>query len=209
MSGWQDVYKDLAVDDFVIIAAAQDTGGEAVAREWYDKAGATYVALVDQTHTISSLYGLVNVPSAVWIDESGSIRRIDEGTYATTHKMGDFEFGRADYAPMVVDWVTNGEQSEHVKDAVSLAGLTVADDDAALADPTFKLGVYFHQQGNETKANLYWEAAQALDPSSWNYARQDWSFTPEQAGPNWQKKFETLEGKPYYQPIEGLDVESL
>jgi hypothetical protein len=209
LSGWQDVYKDLADDDFVIIAAAQDSGGEAVAREWYDKAEATYVTLVDEAHTISSLYGLVNVPSAVWIDETGRIRRIDEGTYATVHKMGDFEFGRADYAPMVVDWVANGDASTHVQAPVSLEGLTVPSDEVALADPTFKLGVYFHQQGDEAKANHYWEAAQALDPRSWNYARQDWSFTPEEAGANWQKKFQTLEGKPYYQPIEGLDSQSL
>jgi hypothetical protein len=209
LSGWQDVYQGLADDNFVIIAAAQDTGGEAVARQWYDKAGASYVTLVDQTHSISSLYGLVNVPSAVWIDEAGSIRRIDEGTYAAVHKMGDFEFGRADYAPMVVDWVTRGEASEYVKVAATLENLNVPDSDVALADPTFKLGVYFHQQGDESKANHYWEAAQALDPRSWNYARQDWSFTPEQAGANWQHKAETLEGKPYYQPIQGLDSKSL
>jgi hypothetical protein len=205
LSGWQDVYQDLADDDFVLIAAAQDTGGEAVAREWYDKAGATYVTLVDETHTISALYGLVNVPSAVWIDESGTIRRIDEGTYATTHKMGEFEFGRADYAPMLVDWVTQGNKSEHVQAAVSPDSWNAVDQDAARADPAFKLGVYFHKQGDEVKANHYWETAQALDPRSWNYARQDWSFTPEEAGPNFQKKVETMDGRPFYQPIEGLD----
>ncbi len=209
MSGWQDVYQDLAQHDFVLIAAAQDTGGEAVAREWYDKAGASYVTLVDETHAISSLYGLVNVPSAIWIDESGTIRRIDEGTYATTHKMGEIEFGRTDYAPMVVDWVSRGDASEYVQAAVSLDSWNAVDDDAALADPTFKLGVYFHKQGDDAKANHYWEAAQALDPRSWNYARQDWSFTPEEAGPNFQKKYESMEGKPFYQPIEGLDAASL
>jgi len=210
LPGWQDVYQSLADDDFVIIAAAQDAGGEAVAREWYDKAKASYVTLVDETHAISSLYGLVNVPSAVWIDEAGAIRRIDEGTYAAVHKMGEFEFGRADYAPMVVDWVKRGDASPYVQVAVSLDGLKVAaaHDDVARADPTFKLGVYFYQRGDEAKANHYWEAAEALDPRSWNYARQDWSFTPEQAGPNWQKKYQTLEGKPYYRPIEGLDKEA-
>ena len=59
--------------------------------------------------------------------------------------------------------------------------------------------------GDEAKANHYWEIAQALNPDSWNYARQDWSFTPEQAGENWAEKFQTLEGRPYYKPIEGLD----
>ena len=161
--------------------------------------------MVDEAHAISSLYNLVNVPSAVWIDEAGYVRRIDEGTYAEVHKLGEFEFGRVDYAPMVANWVAEGEKSPHVKPVGELT-LASPSDDHARAEPTFKLGVYFHQMGDEAKANHYWEIAQALNPDSWNYARQDWSITtPEQAGENWAKKFQTLEGRPYYKPIEGLD----
>lgn len=161
------------------------------------------MALTDVQHTISSLYGLVNVPSAVWINEQGEILRIDEGAYATKHAMGDFEFGREDYAPMVVDWVHNGADSSYVGEPKRLAAPT---SDQALAEPTFKLGIYFHQQGDEARASQYWERAQRLNPDSWNYARQDWSFTPEEASENWTRKYQTLEGKPYYKPIEGLDV---
>ncbi|MBH80377.1 MAG: hypothetical protein CMQ49_07715 [Gammaproteobacteria bacterium] len=50
-----------------------------------------------------------------------------------------------------------------------------------------------------------WQSAQPLNPDSWNYARQDWSFTLQEAGANWQRKFEALEGRPYYKPITGLD----
>ena len=162
--------------------------------------------MVDTNHTISSLYDLVNVPSAVWIDEQGKVLRIDEGSYATTHKMGDIEFGRDDYAPMVVDWVHNGADSRYVADATAATSqLTPKTAEAARAEPAFKLGVYFHAQGNAAKADQYWQKAQALNPNSWNYARQDWSFTPEQANANWAKKFESLEGKPYYKPMAGLD----
>lgn len=203
MPGWQDVYSDLADENFVIIAAAQDTGGETVAGRWYDAAKASYVTLVDENHTISSLYNLVNVPSAVWIDESGKVIRVDEGAYATTHKMGEFEFGRDDYAPMVKDWVLKG------KDSVYASGNQLPDlnrnTEKALAEPNFKLGVYFHRQGIEDKANHYWQVAQHLNPDSWNYHRQDWSFTPEEAGANWTRKFQALEGKPYYRPIKSLD----
>ena len=186
----------------MIIAAAQDSGGEAVAGQWYDLAKATYVTLVDEQHAISSLYDLVNVPSAVWIDEEGYVRRIDEGTYATVHKMGDFEFGRSDYAPLVKGWVATGANVAAVGEFAKT--LDAPSSQAALADPTFKLGVYFFETGDEAKANDYWERAQALNPGSWNYHRQDWSFTPEQAGANWQKKFESLGDKPYYKPIDGL-----
>lgn len=187
----------------MIVAAAQDTGGEAVARQWYERAGTTFVSLVDENHEISSLFNLVNVPSAVWIDENGRVIRIDEGAYATKHKMGDFEFGREDYAPMVRDWVANGADSEYAK------GNAVPDlarsDDAALAEPNFKLGVYFFKRGEVKKADEYWTVAQRLNPDSWNYHRQDWSFTPDEAGANWLEKVQSLGDKPYYRPIEGLD----
>ena len=197
------MYEDLEDDNFVLIAAAQDSGGEAAAGQWYDAAKATYVTLVDEQHAISSLFDLVNVPSAVWIDEDGFVRRIDEGSYATVHKMGEFEFGRADYAPLLKAWVETGA---HVKPVAEFAAtLSVRSPEVALADPTFKLGVHFQQQGDDAKANHYWERAQALNPDSWNYHRQDWSFTPEEAGANWQKKAQALDGKPYYAPIEGLD----
>lgn len=159
---------------------------------------------MDEKHTLSSLYSLVNVPSAVWIDESGQVRRIDEGAYATIHKMGDFQFGREDYAPMVADWVRQGESSEWLKPVGSVA-VKPPTDEEALAEVNFKLGVYFHQQGDDVRADRYWTQAQSLNPDSWNYARQDWSFTPETAGENWTKKVQTLEGRPYYRPIEGLD----
>lgn len=187
----------------MIIAAAQDTGGEAVARQWYERAGATYVSLVDENHTISSLYNLVNVPSAVWIDESGRVVRIDEGAYSRKHTMGTFEFGRDDYAPMVRDWVTQGSESTYAKNnAIPDLRLT---SEQARAEPNFKLGVFFHKQGKADKADKYWGIAQQLNPESWNYHRQDWSFTPEEAGQNWTRKVQTLEGKPYYRPIKGLD----
>lgn len=187
----------------MLIAAAQDTGGEAAAGTWYDRAKVTYISLVDPQHTVSTLFNLVNVPSAVWIDEDGFVRRIDEGAYATVHQMGTFEFGREDYAPMVRAWV---EQGDHVKPPQEFAKqLAARTPDVALAEPTFKLGVYFFRTGDEEKANRYWEQAQRLNPDSWNYHRQDWSFTPTEAGANWLLKVQSLGDKPYYRPIEGLD----
>lgn len=176
----------------------------AAAAPWYEKAGITYVGLVDTAHRISELYNLVNVPSAVWIDEQGLVRRIDEGTYATVHKSGDFEYGRDDYAPMVADWVRQGEDSAFVAQPVALQAKQSTADEAKAA-PAFRLGVHFKSIDKPAKASQYWQLAQKLNPDSWNYHRQDWSYTPEEAGKNWQKKVQQLEGKPYYKPIEVLD----
>jgi hypothetical protein len=190
---------------FEIISAAQDTGGEKAAGKMFDDAGATYTTIVDVQHTISSLYNFVNVPSAVWIDEEGKIVRYNEGTYAAKHKMGSFEFGRDDYLPAVRDWIENGKDSKYVQATSDVSKNIIArTPDAELAEPTFKLGVYFHLEGDEARANQYWEKAQTLNPDSWNFHRQDWSFTPREAMVNWQKKVQALGGKPYYQPL-GLE----
>ena len=145
----------------------------------------------------------MNVPSAVWIDEDGYVRRSDEGTYAAVHKMGDFEFGRSDYAPLVEQWVRTGANVRPVDEFAKT--LSPRSHESARAEPAFRLGSYFHNQGEDALADRYWQMAQALNPDSWNYHRQDWSFTPEQAGANWQRKFESLGDQPYYRPIEGLD----
>lgn len=187
---------------FEIISAAQDTGGEEAAGELFENANVTYASIVDVNHTISSLYNFVNVPSAVWIDEEGQIVRYNEGTYAAKHKLGTFEFGRDDYLPAVRDWIENGTDSVYVQSAKDVSKNIIArSTDAELAEPTFKLGVYFHLQGDKEQATAYWEKAQALNPDSWNFHRQDWSFTPREAMVNWQKKVQGLGGKPYYQPL--------
>lgn len=135
--------------------------------------------------------------------------RSDEGAYSKTYKMGTVEFGTDDYVPAIRDWVAKGADSEYIKSAEEMAAqVKPKSSDHNLAEANFRLGVYFHQQGDEERANLYWEAAEKLNPYSWNYHRQDWSFSPREAGANWMKKVQTLAGKDYYAPIDFIAEES-
>ena len=97
MPVWQAIYEEINDPNFVIICAAEDTGGEAVAGPIFDAANPTYIQVVDEDHLISSVFNFVNVPSAAWIDEEGRIVRIDEGTYSKVHQFGEgdqaFTFG--------------------------------------------------------------------------------------------------------------------
>lgn len=200
--------EELGDENFVIVAAAQDTEGWAAAGQWYDQANPTYVALVDVQHRVSSLYNLVNVPSGVWVDEEGQVVRINEGTYTQTYKFGDLEFGTDEYAPAVRDWVANGADSPFVWSAAEVTGkIRRRSTDEELAEPNFKLGVYFYETGDEVLANAYWERAEELFPDSWNYHRQDWSFTPNEAGQNFSEKRRGLGDRPYYAPLD-LPVEA-
>lgn len=207
LPGWQAIYEELKDQNFEIISAAQDTGGEAAAGQWFDRAKATYTQIVDEKHVISSLFNMVNVPTGVWIDEEGYIVRPPEVAYSydvkATFGGKEMSVPGGAYVSALKDWVAKGKESEFAMTPEEVTGkLTPRTDDEAKAEAAFQLGVYFHEHGNEDLANKHWETAQQLRPDSWNYHRQDWSFTPSEAGVNWMKKFQSLGDEPYYAPLE-------
>ncbi len=203
---WQVIYEELqAVNpDFEIISVAQDTGGEADAGPIFDAGNVSYTEIIDVNHHISALYNLVNVPSGVWIDKEGRIVRINEGTYAKTHMNG--AFGTDEYVPIVRDWVANGPDSEYVWDSDRVEDSIIErTPEAERAQPTFRLGSYFFQNDNDEKAEQYWTLAQELDPTSWNYLRQDLLYEEGgSAGPEWQQRRQEVEsnGGSYYRSLE-------
>src|SRR5262249_33850347 len=69
------------------------------------------------------------------------------------------------------------------------------------AEATFKLAVWFQQNGDAAVAAKYFETAQRLNPADWNYHRQEWGFTPAEAGKKWLDKFKKDE-QPYYPKLE-------
>ena len=50
-----------------------DMDGAESARPWIDAAGAEHPSLVDTAHQLDALFGVVNVPNVIWIDEEGTI----------------------------------------------------------------------------------------------------------------------------------------
>jgi len=72
---WQDLFDSLQDRNFMVVAVAEETRGSEQARKWIDQGKATYWCLIDTEHRVADLYGLVNVPQAVWIDETGRIVR--------------------------------------------------------------------------------------------------------------------------------------
>ena len=69
------------------------------------------------------------------------------------------------------------------------------------AEASFALGSLVSPRRNDRSRRQYFERAQALNPDDWNYHRQDWSFTPGEAGAKWLDKFQKLE-TPYYPKLE-------
>ena len=148
--------------------------------KWLDRASPTFRCVIDPTHQISSLFGWVNVPSAAWIDETGTIVRSNEGVYPgeTTVKfgLGRVRSGDSSFADATRDWIERGADSEHVLSGDELAErLKPVDDDTRLAEATFKLALHFEAVGDSRRALKHFAAAQRLAPDNWNYQRQGWS----------------------------------
>jgi hypothetical protein len=142
----------------------------------------------------------------VWIDERGRVVRPAEPAW--TESRTDVFGGKAlviegePYVAALRDWVANGERSAYALSDAEFARRVKSRSPAEMeADASFKLAVWFHQAGNDALATKYFERAQQLNPDDWNYHRQQWSFTPQDASKKWMEKFQKLD-QPYYPKLE-------
>jgi len=138
----------------------------------------------------------------VWIDEQGRIVRPAEPawTESRTDTFGGkaLEIEGAAYVAALRDWVTNGARSEFVlSDEEYAVRVKPRSTHEMEAEANFKLAVWFQQRGQASQAAQYFERAQQLNPDDWNYHRQEWSFTPSEAGRKWLEKFRA-QNTPYY-----------
>ena len=109
----------------MVLSVAMDTPD--AARPWIEAAKPTYPCLIDRDHHLADLYHLVNVPQAVWIDETGRIVRPPETAGATdgframdrsTFTMPEDAAAerarvRQAYVEAVRDWARKGAASRH------------------------------------------------------------------------------------------------
>ena len=157
-------------------------------------------------HTVSSVFQFINVPMGVWIDEQGRVVRPAEPAWTSTRTD---TFGGKPlaiegeiYVAALRDWVANGDQSAYVLSDEEFAQRVKPRSPTEMeADASFKLAVWFQQAGNAPLAAKYFARAQQLNPDDWNYHRQEWSFTPQEAGKKWLEKFKQQQA-PYYPKLE-------
>ncbi len=120
---------------------------------WITKANPEYTVLIDQDHLVTKLYGLVNVPTGVWINEQGKIVRPGEVAFIDDRFKSFSHLESAPYVNAIRDWVENGERSQFVmSDAEMKARVTPESPDRLLADAEFSLAEYIYRQGNPGSA---------------------------------------------------------
>jgi hypothetical protein len=220
---WQELVEEIGEHGFTVIAVALDSEPGA-ADPWIEQAAPAYPALIDRAHLLSSLYGIVNVPTAVWIDEEGRIVRPAEvaGAYEAfrhvdpeTRTIPDEHRDRArhyrqTYLDAIRDWVARGPESPHAL-APDEVRRRLAPPDPALAEAhaRFRLGQQLRATGNEAEARTQLDEASRLHPDSWAIWRQaaDKLENGIAAGPAFAARVTALGERRYYPPpdIEGIE----
>ena len=201
------LYQELKAKNFEIISVAQDTGGAKDAGPWITAAKPEYTALVDEQQIVTRKYGMVNVPTAVWIDEQGRIVRPNEVAFIDDRFKSFTNMESAPYIDAIRDWATKGAKSVYVLSQAELkARLKPQSDDRPndrlKADAEFALAEYLYKQGKGVDAIPHFKEAQRLDPDNWNYKRQAWALSDAERdyGTNFGREVKKLNGKPYYEP---------
>jgi tetratricopeptide (TPR) repeat protein len=203
LPGWQTLYAELKDKNFEILSIAQDTGGVKDAAPWITKANLQYTVLIDQTHLVTRLFDMVNVPTGVWIDEKGRIVRPNETAYVDNRYKVFHGLEAGDYLAAVRDWATNGEKSPFVLSEQELKErLSPQKEEHAIAAAEFALAEFLSHTSRSQEAIAHYKEAQRLNPDNWNYKRQAWALTDADRdyGTNFGKEVQKLNGKPYYPP---------
>jgi hypothetical protein len=162
---------------------------------------------------------MVNVPTAVWIDEHGRMVRPPENAGSsdswrkadrTTGKLSDDLVAertrtKAAYFDAVRDWALRGAASPYALDANAITTrMSVSDASIAEAHAHFRLGQALLHEGRADEARAQFDEATRLHPDSWAMWRQAAPKSPNgiAGGPEFMKRVDALGERYYYPPVE-------
>ena len=215
---WQALYEELGSRGFVVLSVAMDSR-DPDPLPWIEAARPTYPVLIDREHRLAELYGIVNVPQAVWIDEAGRIVRPAEsaGAYEGFRKMNRqtrempedvarlTAHAKSTYLDAIRDWVRSGARSEHAFTAEQArAHLPAITTDVATAQAMFRLGQVLLRRGERAEAERWLQEASRLHPDSWCIWRQSAGVNDQglAALPDFWERVDALGAKRYYAPVD-------
>ena len=175
--------------------------------KWIDAAAPTHPSVIDTTPVTGELFGFVNIPMAVWIDETGTLVRPAESASVERSPLRDMEIpdglpermdrmfrevkaipdSADDYRAAIVNWAEHGAASRFALAPDEVVARSQPRGTAeARAAACFELGEHLRRAIGAEAAVPWWRQAHRLDPSNWTYKRQAWTLvtTPEGADEN-------------------------
>ena len=204
---WQALRDQLHPQGFELVTVGLDTLGDAGCRAFIEAAKPKHPSLIDRHHVLADLFGVINIPSSVWIDEKGMIVRPAETAPAPPRDAssppglnlaGDvpqrMQEIRAEavkirkdvdaYHGALRDWVAHGAASRFAMSPQQVVERSrPRDADKALGHAHFRLATQLEIDGHHDAAIEHFRAAHRLVPDSWTFRRQAWSLEPVGDGP--------------------------
>ena len=227
---WQALRSELRPQGLEIVTVALDARGAEAAGPWIDLAKPEHPSLIDETHLLDEMLGVVNVPTGVWIDERGTIVRPPEPAFPGRAVVAELPIPKeappritemlqeaakmridpAAYAAALRDWAKHGADSRHVlapEEVVARSAPRPLESSRAAA--SFELGQHLHRGGHPDDAVRWFREAHRLQPDNWTYKRQAWEFVdPILQGPSeqyegdWLTDVRAAGPENYYPPVE-------
>ncbi len=224
---WQELRNELHGQGLEIVTVALDANVE-TARRIIEQVSPAHPSLIDQAHATDALFGIVNVPSGVWIDEEGMIVRPPEPAFPGRSSYLDAKMPdtlperlrdmlvearkiRAEpekYVAALRDWVALGSESRYALAADEVIERSrPRPKEEAEAAAHFELGEHLHRTGQPEGAASHWREAHRLQPDNWTYKRQAWSLADPLQGPtslyegDWLGDVRKTGAENYYPPL--------
>jgi hypothetical protein len=150
------------------MTVSQDTRA-ADAEPYITRAEPSHPALLDVDHVVSHRYGMINVPTAVWIDEDGRIARPPR----VEHASNVFSFAHGlDCEPhqaALRRWVATGERDIPADEALRTTLPPTYEEQLARAHHMLAWQLY--KDGATDAAAAHWQQAVQLSPYDWTIRR--------------------------------------
>jgi hypothetical protein len=187
--------------------------------------------LLDPAHVMVELFGMTNVPFAIWIDEDATIVRPAEVAFAPrqpddegqdqssliaqlserqrkiveemTTTMGDTDR----YQAAVRDWADHGTGSRYVlSEGEVIERSRPRPPEFGLAAAHFELAQHLHRAGFGRDAVPHFREAHRLDPTNWSYHREALSLVDPAWGQVYERdllsEVEAVGAESFYPPLD-------
>jgi hypothetical protein len=198
---WQALYEELGDSGFVPVTVALDKSADD-ARPFIDKARPTHPSLIDTEHRVAHLYGMINVPTVVFIDEAGRIARPSAMEYGTDMFKQFHGRESAPFLAAVRAWVRSGKTDVPAEQIAKRTVPPTPDEELARAE--FSLAWRLHQQGRVEAAERHFVRAGELSPNDWTIRRGSMPIRGKNPmGPEFFELFREWDanGKPSYESL--------
>jgi len=165
---WQALHEELGDRGFTVVTVALDRSADD-ARPWIEKARPTHPALVDAAHVVADLYNVVNVPTAVWIDERGRIVRPNDVAFGTDTFAHITGLRAERHLAALRAWVHGEAPALPRGSARELQALPTEADQQARAE--FALGRWLWERGRQAAAERHFARGGELAPHDFTIRR--------------------------------------